>query len=186
MSGLFSRAQKIRSAIVGGNHCDGKSPLEPMQHFDECLFHRYARLIHLLQQVRDDLGVGFRTKSVPLALERGTQHPVICDNAVVHDGKVSVATHVRVGIRLRHSTVRRPSCMRDPERSARAGQSLTARHLFDSPGVLPNLDAGTVEGRHTAGIVTAIFQTRDAFHQQRRHFAAIGNANDPAHDYFPL
>ena len=70
--------------------------------------------MHLaLDQVRDDLGVGFGLELVPLRLQLVLQLEVVLDDAVVHDDDAAGAVAVRVRVLLGRPAVRGPARVAD-------------------------------------------------------------------------
>ena len=67
----------------------------------------------LLDQVRDDLGVGLGDERVPLALQLVLELEVVLDDAVVDDDDAAGAVAVRVGVLLGRPAVRRPARVAD-------------------------------------------------------------------------
>ena len=70
--------------------------------------------MHLaLDQVRDDLGVGFGLELVPLRLQLVLQLEVVLDDAVVDDDDAAGAVAVRMGVLFGRPAVRRPAGVAD-------------------------------------------------------------------------
>ena len=70
--------------------------------------------MHLaLDQVRDDLGVGFGLELVSLRLELVLQLEVVLDDAVVDDDDPAGAVAVRMRVFLGGTAVRRPARVAD-------------------------------------------------------------------------
>ena len=77
-----------------------------------------------LDEVRDDLGVGFGDELVALALELLLQIEVVLDDAVVNHHNLSRAVAVRMRILFRRPAVRGPARVAD---AVVAGEGIRAR-----------------------------------------------------------
>lgn len=82
-------------------------------------------IVGVLDEVGDDFGIRFGVKDVGTFFERCAQLHKIFYDAIVYDGKLSVAVRMRVG--FARSSVGRPAGMSDARRS-RDG---VASHFFD-------------------------------------------------------
>ncbi len=86
------------------------------------LLHRFADGVFeiafevLLDQMRDDFGVGFGLESVALRLQLVLQRKIVLDDAVVHHHDVAGAIAVRVRVLFGGTAVRGPAGMADAVR----------------------------------------------------------------------
>ena len=75
-----------------------------------------ALLVVVVDQVRDDFGVGIRYKTIPQPDQPGPHGLVVLDDAVVHH-RQAVLAHMRVGVTFGRRTVRGPAGVRDAKMS---------------------------------------------------------------------
>ena len=135
----------------------------------------------LVDAVADDLGVGVRSELVAGRLERGAQHGVVLDNAVVHEGQV-----IRGQMRMRVALVRHPVGRPAGVGHARVTvQRALLEHLLKgfhpADGTSAHQPAVLIKHGDTGGVVTAIFETPQAFEQQGDNVALGDGADDAAH-----
>src|ERR1700730_19102271 len=86
---------------------------ELLQRLADGFFQADATLRILLDEVRDDLGVGFGDELMAFALEPLFQLEIILDNAVVDDNNLTGAIAVRVGVFLGGAAVGGPAGVAD-------------------------------------------------------------------------
>ena len=150
--------------------------------------HRVAQLgaarERVVDEVRDDLGVGIGFERVALGLEFGAQFRVVLDDAVVHD-RDALARHVRMRVDgVRHA-------MRGPARVRDAG------HAGDRRGLVQRLEfahlalgahareAPVFQHRDAGRIVAAVFKRLETGDQQRDHVTLGDGGDDSTHGRLP-
>ena len=110
-----------------------KAPREPLHGAANGGFKRdrlaggFRVLLHLFNQVSDDLGVGLGDKLVALRGELVLQLEIIFDDAVVDDDDAAGAVAMRVGVLFRRAAVRSPARVADAEGAV---ERVVAQHLF--------------------------------------------------------
>ncbi len=110
-----------------------------------------------LNQMGNDLGIGFRVEMMPRLLQPLFQLQVVLDDAVMHHHDVT--RFVRVGIDFRRTPVGRPAGVPDPP--AALGRLLAEDILQIDQFSLgsPDLQLTAVEGADPRRIIAAIFET---------------------------
>src|SRR5216684_502719 len=115
--------------------------------------------LHLtLDQMRDDLRVGFRDELVALPLELLLQIQVVLDDAVVDDDDLARAVAVRVGVFLGWPAVRRPARVAD---AVLTRQRIGDDHPFEVrqlAGASPQVHRAAVHDRDARRIVAAVLE----------------------------
>src|SRR5206468_4074315 len=92
----------------------------------------------LIDQVRDDLGVGLRGHLPAATLERGAQLEVVLDDAVVDDHHLAGA--VRMRVLLRGPAMRRPARVTDAGRARERLLAQERRQVVELADAAAHLD----------------------------------------------
>jgi len=95
---------------------------------------RYGVLLHLFDQVRDDLGVCFCDELVALLSEFALEVKIIFDDAVMNYDEAAGAVAMRVGIFFRGAAVGGPARVTDAEGASTGFSRRTASRLLSLPG----------------------------------------------------
>lgn len=135
-------------------------------------------VVHVLDQLGDDLGVRVRLKLVALGHEQLLEHGIVGDDAVVHDHKRVVGVRrVRVRVDVRRRAVRGPARVRDANvvvqqlrrrlgqarvLLGRLAQGVHLAHLFHKEQL--GLRAVSVHGEARA-VVAAVLETLKALEE---------------------
>ena len=141
--------------------------------------------LHLLNQVGNDLGVGFGDELVPLGGELAFQLQVILNNAVVHHHNASGAVAVRMRILLGGPSVRGPARVPD---AVSAVQRFGAERVFQilqlarRPADLQQRCFRSAHG-DPGRIVAAVFQPAQSFDDDRNHVLAAHISHNAAHEF---
>ena len=98
--------------LVARDHRQAVGADDVRQRPDHPLFQR--RAFRHLDQMGDGLGIGVAVEAVAATLERGPQAFGVLDDAVVHDGDVTAAIAMGMGIDRVGDAVRRPARVGDP------------------------------------------------------------------------
>ena len=115
------RTATIFSGIVGRDQHEREQPAHQQQRAPDGVLE--AVVLHLaLDEVRDDLGVGFGDEHVALPLQLLLQIEVVLDDAVVDDDDLAGAVAVRVRVLLGRPAVRRPARVADAVVARRSGR----------------------------------------------------------------
>ena len=104
--------------VVAGEYPEGVSAAYLGQRAADGRF-EIAVVVHL-DQMREHFGVGFALKDVAEFDQARAQRRVVLDDAVVNDGDLARAVHVRVGVGVRGAPVGRPAGMPHADRSGEA------------------------------------------------------------------
>ena len=113
--------------------------------------------MHLaLDEVRDDLRVGFCLEDVPLLLELVFQLEVVLDDAVVNDDDSARAVTMRVCVLLGGTAVRGPSCVADTVNAFCRVVAQRILEIHQLAGGPPERDALGADERHASRVVAAI------------------------------
>ena len=141
-----------------------------------------AVVLHLaLDEVRDDLGVGFGDELVPLPLQLLLQIEIVLDDAVVDDDDLAGAVAVRVRVLFGRPAVRRPARVAD---AVVAGDRIGADDLLEIrqlAGAAPQVDRAVADDRHARRVVAAIFEPPQPVDQDRDDVLRSDVSDDPAH-----
>jgi hypothetical protein len=169
--------------FVAAEHGDGVGAMQAAHG----ILHGFEQVagIQVVDQVRDDFGVGLAFEDVARGLEFGAQLIVVLDDAIVDQGNarfvVAQAREVRMGV------VGGGHAMGGPAGVGDAGEALqlVLRDLFGQFGhALRAARAAQVAvgvDGDAAGIVAAVFQALQAFDQDRGDVALGDGANNAAH-----
>ena len=141
-----------------------------------------CRLQLLLDQVRDDLGVGLGDELVPLALQLALQLEVVLDDAVVHDDDAAGAVAVRVGVLLGRPAVRGPAGVPDAVFAVeRVGLDRPPRDWRACPALRRRLMSPFLHDRDARRVVAAVFEPPQAVDQDGNDGLGADVADDAAH-----
>ena len=140
-------------------------------------------LLHLLNQVGDDFGVGFSHEPVTLRDQFALQCQVILNNAVVHHHDAPGAISVGVGILLGGTAMGGPPRMADAER---AFEGMVAQHFFQVVQLARGprhreLIASRAADGDSGRIIAAVFEAPQPLDNDRNDFLRADIANNAAH-----
>ena len=176
--------------LGGGKHAQRKGAGEALDGAANGVFERDRRsagscvVLHLLDEVGDDLGVGFGDELVALGGEFALQVEIVFDDAVVDHDDAAGAVAMRMGILFGGAAVRGPAGVADAEgaveRDARAA-------------LLPGWPACRERGRLRAGrvgtahgdagrVVAAVLEAPQTFDDDWNDLLAADVTDDSAHD----
>ena len=135
-----------------------------------------------MNAVGDDFGVGLRTEGVAEVDQARTQSFMVFDDAVVHD-RNSIERDVRMGISRRRHAVCGPARMRDSHMTrngCRLQRILEDFHLANGAQTLELVVGG--QNREARGIVAAVLETAQPFHEDGHCIALRNYSDDSAHE----
>ena len=136
----------------------------------------------LLDQVRDDFGVGLGDELVAAALQLLLQLEVVLDDAVVNDDDLVGAVAMRVGVLLGGAAVRRPARVARDRRGREIG--VVGDHRFEIrqlPGAAANVEAVAVDDGDASRVVAAILEPAQALDEDRDDGFVADVSDDAAH-----
>src|SRR5262249_35114398 len=99
----------------------------------------------LLEQMRDDLGVGLRAEAVSLREEALLQAGVVLDDAVVDDDEAARAVGMRMRVGLRGPSMCRPAGMTEPDAAGHGLLSQPRLEVSDPAGAAPDHQAASIQ-----------------------------------------
>ena len=133
----------------------------------------------VVNQVRDDFGIGLGLELVPEALQVRALFLVVLDDAVVHHGDF-VARDDGVGVELGDAAVRGPARVADADGAAEILRARLGLHFGYAPDAAHALQAAVQDG-DAGGVVAAIFQALEAIDQERNDVAVGERADNATH-----
>ena len=142
-----------------------------------------AALVEAVHQVRDHLRVGLGVEDIALGFEPGAQFVMVLDDAVMHQRDLA-AREDRVRVAGDRRTVRRPARVRDAGLRRELFLFDLKRKIGNPSNAAQPFQSVVGKRRDAAGVVAAIFQAPEAFHQHRQDVAPGRRADDSAHGYF--
>ncbi len=168
------------AGLIAAHDRDRVSAMKALRRADDRTQQSGAFVHRLMDQVRDDFGIGVRIEAVAMRLELFAKRGVVLDDAVVDD-RDAVVGDVRMRVdRVRHA-VRRPARVRD------AGEAFDRRLLVklleiaNLAGRADTRQAVAFEDRDAGGIVAAVFERLEAGDQDRDDVFPRGGGDDSAH-----
>ena len=142
-----------------------------------------AVVLHLaLDEVRDDLGVGFGDERVALPLQLALEIEVVLDDAVVDDDDLAGAIAVRMRVLFGRTAVGRPSRVAD---AVVAGDRVRADHLFEVgelAGAPPQVDRAVADHRDARRVVAPVLEAPQSVDEDGNDVLRSDVADDSAHD----
>ncbi len=135
----------------------------------------------LVDQVREDLGIGLAAERVAQLLELPPQDRGVLDDPVVDDGDLAAAIVVRVRVRGGRGAVGRPARMGQTERSVRQVPFDRFRQLGDLARHLSSIEAPVGADGDSRRVVAPILQPPQTLQQQRGRLPIAYISNDAAH-----
>ena len=166
--------------VVGRDQHDGKQAAQLPQRAADGGLEPVAP--HLaLDQVRDNLGIGFGDEPVAVGLERRLEVEIVLDDAVVHDHQAARAIPVGMSVFLGGAAVGGPP---------RVTQAVAARDRvggqdFLEPGELarasPHVETSVADQRDASRVVAPVFEPPESLDQDRQHGTRADVTDDAAH-----
>ena len=129
-------AEEQRRVLACGDEAVGRilahdaqrvSALDAVEHAVDRGHKVPAAVIEILEQLRDDLGIGLGAEVHALRDKELLYLNIVFDDAVMHDGDVPALTQVRVGVYIVRFAMRRPARMADAERAGEAAPVIRQR-----------------------------------------------------------
>src|SRR5258706_6352619 len=162
------------------DHRDRARALEPAERAAHRLLQRRAALARLVDQVRDDLGVGVALEHAAVGFERGAQRAEVLDDAVADHR--DAAGHVRVRVALGGFPVSRPAGVSDADR---AGQRHLAQHaleVHELPLSANHAQLAVYEHRYAGRVVAAVLEAPQAVEDHVLRAVTVSDvADDSTH-----
>ena len=173
---------------IGGDHADGVSAGQPARRAAHGILqqHRLARALgrahFLLDEVGDDLGIGFGDEGVAFLRQLALQFQVVFDDAVMHHHDAPGAVSMRMGVLFGWPAMGRPTGVAN---AVGAVQRVLPDHFFQVaqlPGRPAQFEPMS-RGPHsdTGGVISAVFQPPQAFQNDRDYVLRADISHDSAH-----
>ena len=136
----------------------------------------------VLDEVRDDLGVGVGDDGVAVLAQVAAQLLEVLDDAVVHDRDAARAVQVRVRVAVGRGAVGGPAGVGDALRAHQVGRLAALGKHGDAAGALHAMQL-PVGGQHleTGRVVPAVLEGRKAVKQELLRLVFSGISYDSAH-----
>ena len=141
-----------------------------------------AVVVHL-DQVREHFGVGFALENVAELDQTGAQRRIVLDDAVVDDGDLPGAVHMRMGVGVRRTPVGRPARVSHADRPGEAFAVAQAlRQARQLPlGFRTGQHAGSVDDGDPGAVVAAVLEAPERIENDGNAIALTDVSYDPAH-----
>ena len=163
--------------VIGRDHGQGEHPAQLFQGFEHGRFKVPVEV--LLNQVRDDLGIGIRCELVTLRAERSFDGKVVLDDAVVDDHDSPLAVAVRVGVLFGRATVCGPAGVSESVSSTQRLLGEKRLQIRQLPGTTTELHFPVVDHRDAGRIVASILKAAEPA-EDERHSVAITDVSEYA------
>ena len=135
----------------------------------------------LLDQMRDDLGVGLGLEFVPGLLQPLLEREEVLDDAVVDDDDFPGAVAVRVGVVLVRLAVRGPARVAHAEGAVQRLLAEFRLEVAELPLGAHDLDAVAVDDGDPRAVVAAVLQFLQSADEHRHDVARADISDDSAH-----
>jgi len=187
----LAHSQQQRTAFTRGNelvrivcchHADGVGTDQLRQRHLRG-YQQAALRIVAMNQVGDDFGVGIGGKFITVCGQVFTQFFVVFDDAVMHHGD-EIAADMWMCIAFARHTVRRPSCMCNPQLAISVRTLLF--QLGNASRAAHTIKFSIMHHHQTCRVVAAIFQTQQTVYQNRHNIPFSNGTYNPAHIIFFL
>ena len=140
----------------------------------------------LADEVGEDLGVSLRDEFVAFGEEPFFELLMVFDHAVVDERDFAGLVEMRVRVLVGRRAVSRPAGMADAGR-ARGGLLAQERsQIVDAASLLPKFELAVVQNAKPGRIVTAIFETAQAFEDDVGGRLCTDVADDATHRFSPF
>ena len=160
-------------------HHDRERPAQ----FEHRLAHRlgqaHAGAHPLLDEMRDEFGVGLGTQLMTASDQLRAQFDVVLDDAVMNDR--NRARLVRMGIALRGTPMRRPSRVANSDRSLKRRAIKRAAQVLELADRAADFHPGAADRRDAGRVVAAILQARERSEQNRHRLRRAHVSDYSAH-----
>ena len=177
--------------LGGGEDAEGEGSGEALDGAADGVFEKNGRagglgvLLHLLDEVGDDFGVGFGDELVALRGEFALEVEVVFDDAVVDDDDAAGAVAVGVGVLFGGAAVGGPAGVADAEGAV---EGMVAQDFFEiaelAGGAADFEESGVGAADGDAGrVVAAVFEAAQALDDDGDDFLTADVANNSAHDW---
>ena len=171
--------------FLRAHHGDAVGALDVGERLADRLLQLESALAVLADQMRQHFRISLRLEYVALGLERCLQHHVVLDDAVVHQHDIAGAVIVRMGVHVVGLAVGRPARVGDAGVSFERLALEFGFEVADLTRCLHDLEAALLLDRHAGGIVAAILETLEPFHQDGQAIAMSDVSDDATHGGAP-
>ena len=161
-----------------------ESPMQPRQ----AGLHGANRIVHSVQftrhELRHDLRVRLGLEANAIGLEFLAQFAEVLDDAVMDD--CELVGRMRVGVGVRRPPMGRPARVADADAPFQRLFRQARFQVAQFAGRSPPLEMSLLERRDSGGIIAAVFETLQRFHDQGSHRRPAQDSNDAAHILVPV
>ena len=135
----------------------------------------------LFKQLRKNLGIGLADKMIALIRQPLAQGRIVFDDAVMHHGDFFRLGKMRVAVFIRRLAVGRPAGV--------AGTDMPGQRMFfelfaqrlQASLRLDHVDLSVFQHRDARGVISSVFQSCQAVHQDLRDVFASNISDNTAH-----
>src|SRR6185503_7132180 len=139
----------------------------------------------LLEEVRDDFGIGLRAESMTVGEQALLDRGIVLDDPVVDDHQPPGAIGVRVRVSLGRPTVGRPARVAEPGRPRGGFSAETRLEMSDLAQAPPDREVGAVEDGEPGGVIPAVLEPLEPLQNDLGDIALSDVADDSAHEGSP-
>ena len=175
--------------LGGGENAQGEGAGEALDGAADGVFEQdglaggFRVVLHLLDEVSDDFGVGFGDEFVAQGGEFALEIEIIFNDAVVHDDEAAGAVAMGMGVLFRGTAVGGPAGVADAEGALKG---MFAQNLFkvgELAGGAADIQcrAGGAADGDACRVVAAVFETPQPFDDDRNYLLGTDVTNYAAH-----
>ena len=169
--------QGVRSISRDTGDCEGA--LEVSGRAQDCRNEPVALVV--LDEVRDDFGIGLGAKPMPVRRQRLSKLAVVLDDPVVDDGELGTAIDVRMRIGIRRPAVSRPPGVADAQGAVGPVGRDQRLEVGDLAGRLPDVQRPFGDGGDPGRVVSPVLQPTKAGKDEGHRVAMADIADDSTH-----
>ena len=138
-------------------------------------------VIQMIDQMRDHFGVGLAFENIAQRFQFCAQFFVVFDNAVMHEGDTFTG-EVRVGVFRGGYAMGCPAGVCDTSEAGQAALLYLFLQFCHAGSTAAAAQTAVNMQRNAAGIIATVFQTFQAFQQDRGDVSLRNRADDTAHN----
>ena len=140
-------------------------------------------LVIIADEVGEDFGVGLRDEFVAFGEQAFFELLMVFDDAVVDERDFAGLIEVRMRVLVGRQAVGRPAGVADAGRALGGLLAQERGQIVDAAGLLAKLELAVVQNAKPGGIVTAIFETAQAFEDDVGGGLRTDVADDATHRF---
>ena len=166
--------------IVGREQHEREEPADAFHRTQHRLFEAVVPPF-LLDEMRDDLGVGLRAERVALGDELALDLEIVFDDAVVDNDDTARAVAMRMRVLFSRAAMRGPSRM---AKAIDADERLSLNGVFEVDQfarAAPHFDRAVLHDGDAGGVIAAILELAQSLDQDRHDWLRSNVADNSAH-----